>query len=85
MYNEASARQINPAEECAALCLEVDDTDLRGYQSHGKRCGCLYDDNSVVVAICDSAYFDPCDGGMAGTGPVTSTTGRKPLKCYSYD
>jgi hypothetical protein len=85
MYNEASARQISSAEECAALCLAVDDTDLRGYQWHSKRCGCLYDINSMVITTCDSAYFDSCEGGMAGTGLVTSTTGKKPLNCYSYD
>jgi hypothetical protein len=75
MYNEARARQVNSADECAALCLEVDDTDLRGfsYQSHNKRCGCLYDNNSEVIATCGSAYFEFCHGGRAGTGPVTST------------
>jgi hypothetical protein len=78
---------MNSAGECAALCLEVDDTDLRGfsYKSRGKRCRCLYDNNSDVIATCDSAYFVSCKGGKAGTGPVTSMTGKKRLKCYSYD
>jgi hypothetical protein len=88
VYNEAKARRINSADECAALCLEVDDTDLRGfsYKTLGKRCICLYDNNSEVIATCDRTYFNRCTRRRVGTGPVTSTTRRRqPWKCYSYD
>jgi hypothetical protein len=88
LYNEAIARQVNSADECAASCLEVDDTDLRGfsYKSPGKHCGCLYDKNSEVIATCDRTYFNRCLRRGVGTGPVTSTMKElQPWKCYSYD
>jgi hypothetical protein len=85
LYDEASAIQVNSAGECAALCLEAGATDLIGFESQNKRCSCLYDNDSLVISACNGAYFDFCEEGLAGTGPVTTTTGKNPLECYSYD